>query len=164
MIYPRAVWRGGFLLPRHQLSGLTERGTQMRNLNNNIDKINRKADNDKARIDKKRYAKIGRAMMCHQDEIDKLKRMILKLDIQMSVAKLDPCAAEALGDALAERKHRREQAAKRAEKKRAAQRAESKRAAQRAAADAAATTATAADAAAAETTDEVGRFLRLFRG
>jgi hypothetical protein len=139
----------------------------MRNLNNNIDRINAKADNDKARIDKKRYVSIGRAMICHQDEIDKLKRLILKLDIQMSVAKLDPCAAEALVDALAERKHRREKAAKRAEKKRAAQRA-----AQRAAADAAATAATAAadakrtaaDAAAAETTDEVNRFLRLFRG
>ena len=153
-------------MPRHQLSGLTERGTQMRNLNNNIDRINAKAENDKRKIEAKRAAQIGRVMMAHQDEIDKLNRLLLKLGIQMSVAKLDPCAAEAFQSAIAERDHRRKQAAKRTEAKRAAQRAEAKRAAadaKRAAADAADAAATAATAETTEATDEVNRFLRLFR-
>jgi predicted ribosome quality control (RQC) complex YloA/Tae2 family protein len=132
----------------------------MRNLTNGIDKLNRKAENDKARIDARRIRQIGKLMMSYQDEIDKLKRMILRMDIQMSVAKLDPCAAAAFESAVSERDYRREQAAKRAEKKRAAQKAAQKAAAEARRAEAKAAAETKRD----ETADEINHFIRLLRG
>ena len=55
----------------------------MRNLTNNINRINKKADNEKRRVDVRKYRAIGKAMAAHQDEIDKLNSLLHKLGVQM---------------------------------------------------------------------------------
>ena len=89
----------------------------MRNLTNNINRINKKADNEKRRVDVRKYRAIGKAMAAHQDEIDKLNSLLHKLGVQMDEAMADPAAVDALHDIMMARRARAE---KRAEKRKKA--------------------------------------------
>jgi hypothetical protein len=102
----------------------------MRNLTNNINKINRKAENDKRKIDIRRYRAIGRAMAAQQDEIDKLNSLLHRMGIEMDSAMADPAAVDALHAIMMQRRDRAARAAekrKKAAAERAAERAAAKK-------------------------------------